>query len=502
MSRILAIDWDRLEARALLVHVGATGSVVTGAWTASLSSPEGTFLGAREIGARLATAIGGAASGNVTTLVGVGRDQVQMVLLSLPPAPSEELPDLVRFQAERELTSLGEDAALDYIPLSGDAATPHQVLAAALAGAGLEEVRDLCQAIGVEPERITLRATAAASFVARRLEAGADDVSLVVNRLLDEADLTVLVGDQVVLVRTVRLPDATEAAGRARALAGEIRRTIAAVRQQLGDRIVGRVILCGNASEADDAAGLSTDLGLPVEVFDVADNAPPGLEKSGVSPGNLARFGAVLGMALGETDRRDPVVDFLHVRRRKERQKFTRQHLLAATAAAVTLLFLGVLLWQRSASLSREISSLNNQTAELDARFQKQQLDSTIDKAASIDQWLATDVNWLDELDRFSSTWRPEPLDAKEFPMADDAVVTQLTAYRPPGNQSQGGRLAVQAVARNQSAVAKLEKRLRDDEHRVSTGGGKLDSTVPGYGWSFGLTMDVAPQEDSGEAAP
>ena len=502
MPRILAIDWDRLEARALLLHAGATGSAVAGAWTASLSSVEGTVLSAREIGSRLAAAMGSAASGNVTTLVGVGRDQVQMVLLSLPPAPPEELPELVRFQAEREFTSLGDDAALDYIPLSGDATTPHQVLAAALAGAGLAEVRELCQAIGLEPERITLRATAAASFVARRLGAGSSEVSLVVNRLTDEADLTVLVGDQVVLVRTVRLSDSTESAGRARALAGEIRRTIAAVRQQLGERIVGRVILCGNASEAADVATLATDLGLPVEMFDVAENAPSGLARTGVPPGSLARFGALMGMALGEADGREPVVDFLHVRRRKQRQKFTRQHLFAAAAAAVMLLFFGLVLWQRSASLSRELNSLTTQTAQLDAEFKQKQLGATIDRAASIDAWLATDVNWLDELDRLSSKWRPERLDAKKFPLADDAVVTQITAYRPPGNQSQGGRVSVQAVARNQTTVATLERRLRDGEHRVATGGGKQDSTVAGYGWSFGLTMDVAPSDDSAGTAP
>ena len=74
--------------------------------------------------------------GGATTLVGIGREQVQIVLLSLPPAPLEELPELVRFQAERSFTSLGNDAALDYIPLEGDAATPHQVLAAALSAGG------------------------------------------------------------------------------------------------------------------------------------------------------------------------------------------------------------------------------------------------------------------------------------------------------------------------------------------------------------------------------
>jgi Tfp pilus assembly protein PilN len=266
------------------------------------------------------------------------------------------------------------------------------------------------------------------------------------------------------------------------------------------------VIVCGNASEAGDAEGLATDLGLPVDMFDVEDNAPAGLAKAGPSPGCLARFGAVLGMALGEADGREPVVDFLHVRRRKEGQQFTRQHVLAATAAALALLFLGLLLWQRSASLSREINGLNAQTADLEAKFEQQQLAATIEQAESVDQWLATDVNWLDELDRLSRSWRRQPLDAKRFPMADDAVVMQLTAYRPPGNQSQGGRLAVQAVARSQSAVAALEKRLRDGGHRVATGGGKQDSTVPGYGWSFGLTMDVAPQdapqENAAEAAP
>ena len=274
------------------------------------------------------------------------------------------------------------------------------------------------------------------------------------------------------------------------------------MRQQLGERIVGRVVLCGNLAEAGDATTLAADLELPVEIFDVAENAPSGLARTGVSPGNLARFGAVMGMALGEADRREPVVDFLHVRRRTERRKFTRQHLLAATAAAMTLLFFGLVLWQRTASLSRELNALNAQTAQLDAEFKQQQLGATIDRADSIDKWLATDVNWLDELDRLSSQWRPEPLDAKKFPMADDAVVTQLTAYRPPGNQSQGGRVLVQAVARNQSAVATLEKRLRDAEHHVATGGGKQDSTVPGYGWSFGLLMDVAPSDSAPGAAP
>ena len=92
MPRFLAIDWDRNEVRALLISSGATGTSVAGAWSASLVTAEPAGLTGKQIGARLAAATGGQISGKVTTLVGVGRDNVQIKLLSLPPAPPEELP--------------------------------------------------------------------------------------------------------------------------------------------------------------------------------------------------------------------------------------------------------------------------------------------------------------------------------------------------------------------------------------------------------------------------
>src|SRR5690242_18462043 len=111
MPRILAIDWDRHEVRGLLISSGPTGTSVAGAWTASLATADPAGLSGKQIGTRLAGAINGQVSGKVTTLVGVGRDNVQIKLLSLPPAPADELPELVRFQAEREFTALGNDAA-------------------------------------------------------------------------------------------------------------------------------------------------------------------------------------------------------------------------------------------------------------------------------------------------------------------------------------------------------------------------------------------------------
>src|SRR6185312_12329442 len=124
------------------------------------------------------------------------------------------------------------------------------------------------------------------------------------------------------------------------------------------------------------------------------------------------------------------------------------------------------------------------------------------EQAAAVDHWLATDVDWLDQLNEFAHRVRPEPLAAKDFPVADDTVITQVTLLKPPGTNPTGGRMDVQAVAKNSAAVSSLEKRLRDGEHKVSTGGGKLEKSLPGYDWSFDLDIRVPAASDTVAEVP
>jgi hypothetical protein len=495
MPRILAIDWDRHEVRALLVTSGPTGTSVAGAWTAPLATQDPAGLSAKQVGGRLASAMSQPLEGKVTTIVGAGRDQVQMKLLSLPPAPPEELPDLVRFQAEREFTTLGENASLDFIPLSGDATIQHQVLAVALSPAGMIEARELCQALELEPNRIVLRACAAGAAANRAGVIPADKIALVVNPLTDEADLTVQSGEQVHLMRTVRLPDPTQVEGRQRALVGEIRRTVAAARQQLTDRPVELVVLCGNASAPDRASGLADELDIPVVLFDATESAAAGITSHDVPAERLARFAAVLGMALTEADRRPPIVDFANVRRRAEPQRFTRTHALAAAAAAVVVLGIALHFWSNTASIASELADVQSQIETL--KPSKTQYDKLSANAETIEHWLDTDVNWLDEMEQFARRLRPQPFSSKDYPVNEDVVLTQVTMYRPPGINATGGRMDVNAVAKSPAAVDALEPRLRDDRHVVRPGTGGADTTVSGYPWAFGLQIDVAPDREA-----
>jgi hypothetical protein len=494
MPRILAIDWDRREIRGVLISSGATGTSVSGAWAASLETSEAAGLSGKQIGNRLATEMGDAVSGKVTTLVGVGRDNVQIKLLTLPPAPPEELPEMVRFQAEREFTALGGDAALDFIPLAGSAETAHQVLALALNAAGMAEATDVCEAIGVTPDRIPVRGCAAAAMVHRAGLTEGEEIVLAVNLLFDEADLAAMVGDAVVLLRTVRLADADQFEGRQKALVGEIRRTMAAVRQQMADHQVSRVVVCGAAPLSESIGTFTDEIGVAVAEFNPAEHAPAGLGSTSVSAESLGRFSAVLGMALSEADRHPPIVDFANVRKRVEARRFTRVHLQLAAVAALLAAWGGFYVWQAFARPARELTDVQKRIQ--DVQQENQMFKDVTEQAEAVDRWLATDVNWLDELSDFAQRVRPQPLASKDFPVADDAVINQLTLGIPPGNNAVGGRMEIQAVAKSPAAVAKLEERLRGGKRTVSTGIGKLDKNVPGYDWSFGLDVRVSPEKE------
>ena len=171
-------------------------------------------------------------------------------------------------------------------------------------------------------------------------------------------------------------------------------------------------------------------------------------------------------MALGEAERRPPIVDFANVRRHVEARRFTRQHALAAIAAGLLAVCAGGLFVPPATAPARELAELQNRIREVQS--QADTFKNVTAQAAAIDRWLATDVNWLDELNQFARRVRPQPLAAKDFPVANDAVITQLTLQRPPGNNATGGKMDVQAVGKSPAAVAALEERLRDGvRHRL-----------------------------------
>src|SRR6187200_3626317 len=268
MSRLIALEWDAKEARVAIGRKrGTSGVVVEQAFAVPLPQRDEGSTAEPDVGGILAKALAEHGLARSEAMVAVGRANIELRFLSTPPVPQDELPEVVRFQAMRQFTTLGDDWPLDFVPLGPNADGGMNVLAAAIAPDLLQQIRKDCSAAGVTVNRLVLRPFAAATL----LKSQADDgkCRMIVDLLRDEADLTVLIGSQVIFPRTVRLPTVHEAEVLARTLLAEGRRTMIAAQNQLGGRRVEEVVIFGDGQHHSTLKTfLEKELTLPVRLVD------------------------------------------------------------------------------------------------------------------------------------------------------------------------------------------------------------------------------------------
>lgn len=489
MARLLALEWDAYEARVVVVSARGESISIDDAFAVPLPPRGEADPGDADRDAVRGSVVGAAIAarrlGRVQCLAAVGRANIELKQLSLPPAPDDELPDLVRFQALRDFHTLDENWPLDFIPLTGDPAQPRRVLAAAISPDLVEQIRETARKAGLEAERLVLRPCAAASLLRRAEIRDPEHVRLLVDLLAGEADLTVLVDGQVVFLRTARLPyDPLAAAGRA-PLVSEIRRTIAAARHQLGGRQVESLHLCGSGDDHAALAGeIEREIELPCRLFDPFAGLNLSGELALSPPDNAGRFAPLVGMLFDEARHAAPAIDFLNPRRRPPPPNQRRKLALAGAVAAAVALIAGGWLWSELNVRDEEIARLAQQSKAADklvARYKEYEL-----AAKEIDAWRAGDIDWLDELRELSV----------DFPRARDVLLTQLRmGPRSASAQNAGGEIAFEGYLRVAANADEFEASLRDESHRVEGRGLQQDTSKPGYGWRFTMALVVTPQD-------
>ena len=206
MPNLIALEWDDSEARVAVADVRRGSVVLEQAFAVALpkdktapdaSGATGTISvsGAHDLGAigrRISDALTARGIRRVKTVVGVGRANIELKNLSLPPAPPEELPEMVRFQAEREFNTLTDEWPLDFLPLPSESDGTLTVLAAAISPELVAEIQITCENANLTPQRLILRPCAAASLLSRAKPIAGENLRLLVDLLTEEADLTVL----------------------------------------------------------------------------------------------------------------------------------------------------------------------------------------------------------------------------------------------------------------------------------------------------------------------
>ena len=443
-------------------------------------SQPGDNLPAVDPGQRLAAALAARGMGRLDALVAIGRTNIELRQLSVPPAPDDDLPDMVRFQALREFNAMEEDWALDYVPIDEDPGQPRTVLAAAIAPEQIELIRKTCKAAGLKPRRLVLRPCAAASLFCRQQADGRPRARLLVDLIADEADLTVMIDRKVIFIRTARLPaDPLADAEAAQALAAELRRTMAAVQNQLGGRRVESIVLCGTGPQHVALAELIDQrLSVPAELFDPFAGLDLVGELARAKPEHPGRFAPLLGMLLDELHGAPPAVDFLHPRRRPAPPSRRPTYALAAAAAAVLVAAVAVYILARRSAVSGEISDLQAQIFTLDREIGE--LNKTKKVVDVVDEWRSGDAVWLEELRWLSKT----------FPPAQETMVTQLHML----HDTSGARMDVTVLARSSDAIGKLDQALGEGDHRI-TSEGRQDrppaKSPAGYEWQLSRTVSA-----------
>ncbi len=476
MSKLLAVEWEHRQARYVAATVVRGRITVTSAGMVTLPPPDEEQTDTQEkLAQQLRVALEDKRPPRGRTIVGASRAAVDLRELTLPPCPDDELPELVRHQATRQLSGMGEGSLLDFFPLNENPSESRSVLATAIVPDQVERINQFCSEAGIVPQRLLVRSLSTGSlFLTRHAD---DRTSLIIDVECDEADLTVVSSQGVRVSRCMRLPIDDDPVP----LLAEIRRTLVAVANQTGGGEVHQIRICGTEGDHEDlVARLRDVLDISVKTFDPFEGFTLGGDLTDGPPEHRGQYTALLGMIADEAHNRGHAIDFLHPRRAPLPPDRRNMLIAAATVLVAAVLWSGWFAWSSFSELNQEIDRLTALSKQ-GAKFVKEAR-GTEAAVAAIEQWKQGDVAWLDELRELST----------EFPPARDALLVRLTLSRAPAG---GGTIEMQGQVRDPAIIERMETSLRDANHEVRSRRVQESDRDRTLTWQFESSMSVVPRD-------
>jgi hypothetical protein len=224
VARYLAIDWNPRQLHVLAVDT-AKGHARAGQALAVPLDEELTPASAERIGKKLRDALKTADLAPAPALWTIGRDRFVLRELTIPVAPVNEEPAIVRFQVAKESTEPLADAIIDYTyaspPQSGQ---PRKVLAVVARKAVVQAINAVSTTAGLKVKAVTPRAFAASGLLSRK--APATETQALLLPTADGAEFLIFHGPNLAWARA--FPAAAN-------LTAEIRRTLLLLAGQNAD---------------------------------------------------------------------------------------------------------------------------------------------------------------------------------------------------------------------------------------------------------------------------
>ena len=462
----LAIDWDESELRLVAAQCMGSNVKVTDARVIPIEG-KGVLDTLKE-------ALADQGFENTETLVAIGRGQAELRELHLPPVPEEELPDMVRFQAIRSFATAGDNAVVDYL-VTNRSESGVEMIAAALEPQELDSLKGICEAVNLVTKRISLRPLAAAAlYLLNQGRSGSNDIVLI-DLLADDAEIVVARGGRVIFVRTVRMPSVE--AGRGRALAGELRRSLVACGSS---GTLDRVVLWGRAEvHSQDVEMLSEASGSKVEVLDPFSLVDVDRSAKANMPDHVGRLAPLVGLLVADEAGADRLVDFLNPRERVEEVENPYRKYMIAGISAVLAALLGFMIYRQLDSLDAEIERLRSANSKKEKEVKS--ATESIARTEVVDKYLDGDVNWLNEIRRL----------AEKSPSSDKLIVRRVSAVSDSRNG--GGTLSVAGAVTKPAVIEEFEESIRDEFRTVQGDGASEQKTSDTYRWNFAEVIRLSP---------
>ncbi|MGB0595556.1 MAG: hypothetical protein ACPGLY_02510 [Rubripirellula sp.] len=467
MAKKIAIDWDEGELRLVAAQCSGRSVKVTDAAVIPVTEAG--------IQATLKSAITSRGLQETPALVAIGRGQAELRELQLPPVPDDELPEMVRFQAIRSFASAGENATVDYL-VTNRKEDGVEMIAAAVTPASLKEIHALGEQADVPIERVALRPLSAAALYLTHHSSKTTQDTVLIDLLSDDAEIVVAREGRVIFVRTVRMP--TTVAGRARALGGELKRSLVAC-GSTGS--LDSVVLWGKESvHIDDVQMLVDASGVKVQALDPFTLVDIDRKLQDELPEHVGRLAPLIGLLAADENDGNLLIDFLNPRKKVEEvvNPYRKAALIGIPIAAVALITIAIYFQLRG--LDQQIADLKSSNATMKSDVDT--ANKSVQRTEKIDAYLDGDVNWLNELRRMATT----------IPASEELIVRGISASS--NTRSGGGVITLEGAVTEPAVIDKLEQSLRDENHRVAGDGASEKPTNDAYRWGFVETITVTPE--------
>ncbi len=322
MPRMLALDWTRHEARYVLANSSGDQLTVNAAGAISLSElSDEEYADPQKLGEALRSGLASVKIGRSAILIGVDRSSVELLEFTIPPVPESDLPQMVLNLAMRESPTVAEDSTVDFVTSPSADNDSVSVTAVSFSAGDLKRLQQTCEVAKLVPQRILVRPFATAAL----LPANASQTPqrcLLVNRIGEDADLTVVDSGHVIFSRTVRLPGEDHDQASTQRMLQEIRRTMMVAPHSAHDHSVEAIYILGIEGEHPELIsavreefakpGQENSTSLQVSLFDVFGAL--GTEQE-LIPAESGRFASLLGMLRTEAGNEQHTFDFMNPRK-------------------------------------------------------------------------------------------------------------------------------------------------------------------------------------------